>query len=190
MPPLVAASGYPANEEITHSMRSAASEERAKRIAELRTDLARIKAEVGRMDRSPLDLADVVAGGNGFGSGERDRGIDPRSGEACSGKLPKSNPRLRRREIECALHVFDKASTPSRQKFPRAQCIRSQYLPELALIHALLLERVLEPFRGPTQVERYGRRGAWNNAARPGYVSRTERRMRGDTSPSDRARKA
>jgi mono/diheme cytochrome c family protein len=69
------------------SLRSAASEERTKRIAELKTDLARIKAEVGRLDRSPLDLADVVAGGNGFGSGERDRGIDPRTGEASSGKL-------------------------------------------------------------------------------------------------------
>ena len=69
------------------SLRPAAGEERTRRLAELKVDLARIKAELGRIDRAPLDLADIVAGGNGFGSGERERGIDPRSGEASSGKL-------------------------------------------------------------------------------------------------------
>ncbi|HEX4145872.1 MAG TPA: DUF1553 domain-containing protein [Pirellulales bacterium] len=68
-------------------LRSAASEERIRQVAELKANLARIKADLGRLDRAPLDLADIVAGGNGFGSGERDRGIDPRSGEASSGKL-------------------------------------------------------------------------------------------------------
>jgi mono/diheme cytochrome c family protein len=68
-------------------LRSAASEERARQLADLKLALARIKAELGRIDHAPLDLADIVAGGNGFGSGERDRGIDPRSGEASSGRL-------------------------------------------------------------------------------------------------------
>jgi Protein of unknown function (DUF1553)/Protein of unknown function (DUF1549)/Planctomycete cytochrome C/NPCBM/NEW2 domain len=68
-------------------LQAAKNEQQIKQVAELKLALARVKAELGRIDRAPLELADVVAGGNGFGSGELERGLDPRSGQASSGKL-------------------------------------------------------------------------------------------------------
>jgi mono/diheme cytochrome c family protein len=68
-------------------LRPGTDDRRLQQVAELKSKLARLQAETGRRDRSPIDLADIVAGGNGFGSGQRDRGIDPRSGQASSGKL-------------------------------------------------------------------------------------------------------
>ena len=56
------------------------------RIDGLRDDRAKILAELGRLERTSISLADLVAGGNGFGSGHRDRGLDPRSGEPTTGK--------------------------------------------------------------------------------------------------------
>ena len=40
----------------------------------------------------PLDLADVVGGGNGFGTGTPDTGIDPRTGSIVSGITATDNP--------------------------------------------------------------------------------------------------
>ncbi len=63
------------------------SEDRSRRVAELKAKLADVKFRLGRLEMAPLDLADVVAGGNGFGSGDPAAGLDPRSGQASSGKL-------------------------------------------------------------------------------------------------------
>ncbi len=68
-------------------LRPGADHDRQRQATELNLALAQIKGELGRLDRVPFDLADVVAGGNGFGSGNRERGVDPRSGQATSGKL-------------------------------------------------------------------------------------------------------
>lgn len=52
-----------------------------RRKDQLRQQIAKLESQLATMDGSPLNLADMVAGGNGFGTGTRGHGIHPGSGE-------------------------------------------------------------------------------------------------------------
>jgi mono/diheme cytochrome c family protein len=51
------------------------------RQSELRNRLNAIDFEIGRLEGAGLNLADLVGGGNGFGTGQKRHGIDPRTGK-------------------------------------------------------------------------------------------------------------
>ena len=55
---------------------------RAARKAELESALSAATAEVHALSGSPVDLADIVGGGDGSGNGLKGSGIDPRTGRA------------------------------------------------------------------------------------------------------------
>ncbi|NQV28372.1 MAG: DUF1553 domain-containing protein [Rhodopirellula sp.] len=49
--------------------------------AMLTTEISQISAQIGQLQGQGLDLADVVGGGNGFGTGRRELGLDARTGQ-------------------------------------------------------------------------------------------------------------
>lgn len=55
--------------------------EHSARLAALNRELAEVDRATGRLMGNPLDLADIVGGGNGRGSGHAGWGIDPRTGK-------------------------------------------------------------------------------------------------------------
>jgi len=54
-------------------------------LATLRARLRKVSAALALLQGDPVDLADIAAGGNGFGSAEPLHGIDPRNGKHVSG---------------------------------------------------------------------------------------------------------
>ncbi|MCA9120309.1 MAG: DUF1553 domain-containing protein [Planctomycetaceae bacterium] len=77
--------------DISSTARQAYDSERER----LKRELARIGSEIGRLEGRAVDLADVVGGGNGFGTGKKGLGIDARTGqiqERPFGDLGNVNP--------------------------------------------------------------------------------------------------
>ena len=59
----------------------------AAQLATWNRERADVDREIARLAGTPLDLADIVGGGNGFGTGKAGGGIDPRSGHSQEKKL-------------------------------------------------------------------------------------------------------
>ena len=57
------------------------------RRRELETKLAPVAAELAKLEGRGLDLADIVGGGDGTGTGKKNAGIDPRSGKLATGNV-------------------------------------------------------------------------------------------------------
>ncbi|MEX2214828.1 MAG: DUF1553 domain-containing protein [Phycisphaeraceae bacterium] len=57
----------------------------AKEIAETKKQQAQVLAELGTLEGKGLDLADIIGGGNGSGTGVKTQGIDPRTGKPTRG---------------------------------------------------------------------------------------------------------
>ena len=57
------------------------------RKKELTETLHRVALRIAELEGKALDLADIVGGGNGFGTGRKGRGLDPRTGETRDGRL-------------------------------------------------------------------------------------------------------
>ena len=60
----------------------AAAREHEKKKADLTAAIQQAKVEIHSLAGKPIDLADIVGGGDGRGSGTKGAGIDPRSGRA------------------------------------------------------------------------------------------------------------
>ena len=60
-------------------------------------------AAVAALDAAPVDLADIVGGGNGFGSGTVGRGVDPRNGKPTTASA---------QFVRCKPNVFAPAASP------------------------------------------------------------------------------
>ncbi len=63
-------------------------QKRGEALAKLRERLAKNIAALGVLDRAPVNLADIVGGGRGFGSGKVAHGINPRDGKPATGSAP------------------------------------------------------------------------------------------------------
>ncbi|MEP6670128.1 MAG: DUF1553 domain-containing protein [Chthoniobacter sp.] len=63
------------------------SQAHAAQLAVWNRERAEVDREIGRLAGNPLDLADIVGGGNGYGTGKAGEGIDPRSGHPQGKKL-------------------------------------------------------------------------------------------------------
>ena len=63
-------------------------QKRGEALAKLRERLGKNAAALGVLDRVPVDLADIVAGGHGFGSGRVGHGINPLDGKPTTGSAP------------------------------------------------------------------------------------------------------
>lgn len=50
-------------------------------IRRLTREMTRVAAQIGQLQGEGIDLADVVGGGNGFGTGKKGRGLDARTGK-------------------------------------------------------------------------------------------------------------
>jgi hypothetical protein len=61
--------------------------ERTKRIAELRRRIRGTDGRIRRLEGRGIDLASIIAGGDGFAAGEKAVGIDPRSGKRSRGRV-------------------------------------------------------------------------------------------------------
>lgn len=48
---------------------------------QLKQAISDLTVKIGRLERNPVDLADLVGGGNGYGTGKREVGLDPRTGK-------------------------------------------------------------------------------------------------------------
>lgn len=74
---------------------SAARKEYESERLRLEETIQRVASEIGRLEGRAVDLADVVGGGNGFGSGKKGIGIDARTGQVQErpfGDLGNVNP--------------------------------------------------------------------------------------------------
>ncbi len=66
-----------ADRDVSHDARR----EYEERKTRLQQQLADVRNRIGRLSGQPIDLADIVGGGDGFGSGRKGFGIDPRTGK-------------------------------------------------------------------------------------------------------------
>lgn len=66
-----------------------------RRVAPLLTNIKYVRAAIAKEEGQPLQLADLIGAGNGFGSGKRNQSIDPRTGRLTDDfddELPESRP--------------------------------------------------------------------------------------------------
>ena len=56
------------------------------REQDLKDELAKVKAELSALDGGAINLADIIAGGNGFGTGAKGKGIHPATGAPTTGE--------------------------------------------------------------------------------------------------------
>jgi hypothetical protein len=66
---------------------AAEAKEHTAKLAALNRERAEVDARINQLAGHPLDLADIVGGGNGHGTGHAGRGIDPRTGRTQEKKL-------------------------------------------------------------------------------------------------------
>jgi len=76
---------------------------RGEQLARLTARRDAVAAALGAMDGAPVDLADIVGGGNGFGAGKVGHGVDPRNGKPTTGSV---------QFVRCKANVFAPAAAP------------------------------------------------------------------------------
>ncbi|UCG46576.1 MAG: glycoside hydrolase family 127 protein [Phycisphaerales bacterium] len=75
----------PARQEAVYPIFGGQRGQRAVELADLNEQLCKAIVSLGSMEGAPVNLADIVGGGAGFGSGKLGSGVDPRNGGNTTG---------------------------------------------------------------------------------------------------------
>jgi hypothetical protein len=89
---------------------------RAAEFAVIDRRLAEINNELARVEGTPLSLADMVGGGNGFGTGRKGHGINPVDGRSTKASAMKLNVRSFDRFVPAENKLVDGVFVPSGKK--------------------------------------------------------------------------
>lgn len=93
----------PARQAERHRVFGGRRGDRGTQLAALQARRDAVAAAIAALDAAPVDLADIVGGGNGFGSGSIGRGVDPRNGKPTTGSA---------QFVRCKPNVFAPAASP------------------------------------------------------------------------------